>query len=98
MFISMQDVANPLFDSRYSMSSSRLSAGGLDIHLEDMSAKAMKRLEYVFKVAEERDGPLNYDTFKDVLQAVLGHRVSSFLCLLEWVCENCVECFFFLQY
>lgn len=47
-----------------------------EIHLEDMSAKAMKKLEYVFKIAEDREGPLNYETFKSVIQAVVGQRVT----------------------
>lgn len=62
-------------DTNISMDSDAKPPSG-EVHLEDMSAKAMKKLEYVFKIAEDREGPLNYETFKSVIQAVLGHKVA----------------------
>lgn len=73
----MQQIGNPLFESTTTLASGFIRDPDAEIHLEDMSARAMRCLEYVFKIAEEREGPLNYETFKSVLQAVLGHRVSK---------------------
>ena len=75
MFCRMQQIGNPLFESNSSLASGFIRNPDSDLHLEDMSAKAMRCLEYVFRIAEEREGPLNFETFKSVLQAVLGHRV-----------------------
>ena len=74
---SVIDVSKSPLGSWGTVSSELLKAPDTEVHLEDMSAKALKKLEYVFKVAEERDGPLNYETFRNVLQAVLGHRVCT---------------------
>lgn len=73
----MQEMGNPLFEPASSADSGLMEVPAREVHLEDMSAKAIKRLEYVFKIAEERDGPLTYETFRNVLQAVLGHRVGN---------------------
>lgn len=67
---------NPFLESHTTLDTDIPRDPDTDIHLEDMSAKAMRKLEYVFKIAEEREGPLNYETFRSVLQAVLGHRVT----------------------
>lgn len=71
----MTEAGNPLFyESHISLARDPKIAYS-DPHLENMPAKAMRRLEYVFKCAEDISGPLTYETFRSVIQGVIGHTV-----------------------
>ncbi|KAF6016993.1 hypothetical protein EB796_024704 [Bugula neritina] len=89
---------NPTFDSDTSLSST--PPPPQTVHLDDMSAKCMARLEYVFKIAEEEEGPLCFNTFKMVLQAVLGHQVSEreLMMMFMKIDSNCDEVITWSEY
>lgn len=80
----MIEALKPLITSSTSLPTVNKPPPADNIRLEDMSAKAMRKLEYVFKMTEEKEGPLSYETFKSVVQAVLGQRVTPDLTLSQF--------------
>lgn len=73
----MIKAGNPLFESQTTIDTGVCKLHQPEIHLEDMSAKSMKKLEHVFRLAEQREGPLSYETFRNVLQGVIGQKVME---------------------